>query len=200
MSNLYSMSWKDDCKTPDYSIFPKEKVGPSYELIPLLEGKNQFICSCCFKKIVVGKKGLVYVEVTENDPVWTDYPANSFAWPIFSEKFMTLIGENTSDEDKIDWINLQVEHFGITRSYYILRFNKLHDIIDSKNTLYVENTDLIIRPCFRAEAFEKIQIASIPTSHNLWKITSGLYVSERLKNTIMKHKIKGLEFSKARIS
>lgn len=200
MSNVYFMSGKDDCRTPAYSIFPIEKVGLAFELIPLLDGKSKFICSCHFKKITLAKKGLVYEEVTEGDPVWIDYPANSFAWPIFSERFMALIRENTSDEDNIDWINLRVEHFGISKSYYILRFNKLHDIIDSSKTLYVENTDLIIRPCFKATAFEKIQIAAIPIANNLWKITSGLYVSEILKNMIIKHKIEGLEFSKARIS
>ena len=192
------MCWKSTVKTPTFSIFPRKESWLAHELIPILEGKHIFPGECYFRKILVGKKGLIYRDVAVADPVWQNYPPNAFAWPIFSEPLKQLIQENVSEAANIDWIKMSVEHFQDKRQYYILKFNELHDVIDKENTLYVRGTDNIIRPCFRKINFDKVQIATIPTSGNLWKITSGVYVSGKLKKAIEKSGTPGIEFSKTR--
>jgi len=200
MSNVYLMSWKDDSKKYAFSVFPQKKLGLAHEIIPLLEGKNTFLAECFFRKIIVEKNGLQYEEVSSKDDVWQDYPPNLFAWPIFSERFKGIIDCNISGNECVDWIKVNIEHFDIVRPYYILRFNKLHDILDLTKTTYVKDTNHIIVPTFKSLAFEKYHVAAIPESSYLWKITSGIYVSEKMRQTIIKEKIKGVIFGKCRIS
>ena len=160
--------------------------------------KNTFLVDTFFKLITVESNGLAYHDVKPSDKVWQDYPPNAFALPIFSEKFKNSINEGLTGKEEIDWININVKHFDDQRIYYLLRFNKLYDVIDKQNTLYVKNTNQIIRPCFKEKVFNEIAISPKPQNHDLWKITSGLYVSENLMQIIKKAKIKGVEFSKCR--
>jgi len=198
MSKVYFLCWKESPNKPTYSVFSRNKTGIAHELIPVLDGKNEYNEEFYFRKIFVGQDGLVYEDTEESDPVWQDYPPNEFAWPIVSEKLHNIIINNTSHIDEIDFIKISISHFGKANSYYILRFNKLHDIIDVENTLYVEGTNRIIRPCFKEIAFDNIQIASKPDNYNLWKITSGIYVSDKFRKEIIREKIDGIEFSRAK--
>ena len=200
MANVYLMSWKDDGKKTGHGIFSKSDVSPAHELTKELLSKDEFACDAHFRRIEIAKNGLVYSDSLPTDDVWKDYPANEFAFPLLSEGFMNLIKANTTSIDAIDFIKFPIQHFDQKRTYYILRFNKLHDVIDRKLTTYVKGTDHIIVPCFTAAAFDSIQIASKPISHDLWRITSGIYVSEKLKRKISQSKIKGIDFSKVRVS
>ena len=196
MSKVYFMCWKDNPKKPTYSVFARKKLGLAHELIPILDGKKDFNGEFYFKKITVGKNGLLYEESEELASVWQDYTPNEFAWPIVSEKFRNILMDNTSEIDGIDFIKIFVAHFNETKPYYILRFNKLNDVIDVANTLYVKDTNHIIRPCFKEAAFDNIQIATEPRDHNLWKITSGIFISEKLKKALIRNKIESIEFTK----
>jgi hypothetical protein len=200
MSKVYSLSWKDNRNKSAFSVFPKKKLGLAHETIPLLEGRNIFLTECYFKKIIVEKNGLRYEDVRQEDDVWQDYPPNAFAWPIFSERFMSIIDSNISGNECIDWINVNIEHFEVIKPYYMLRFNKLHDVLDIEKTTYVKGTDHIIVPTFKSSAFEQYHIATIPSSNCLWKITSDIYVSEKMRQTIKNENIKEVEFGKCRIS
>jgi hypothetical protein len=50
-----------------------------------------------------------------------------------------------------------------------------------------------------AVILRKYRIFSVPSSHDLWKITSGLYVSERIRKAIIKEKLTGVDFEKTRV-
>ncbi len=200
MNNVYFMCWKENRSKSAFSVFPKKELGLDHEIIPLLEGKNIFLADCYFKKIIVEKNGLRYEEVKSEDNVWQDYPPNAFAWPIFSERFMNIIDNNISGNECIDWIKVNIEHFDVIKPYYILRFNKLHEVLDLEKTTYVNGTDHIIVPTFKSSAFEQYQVAVKPSPYHLWKITSGIYVSDKMRQTIIKEKIKEVEFEKCRTS
>lgn len=43
-------------------------------------------------------------------------------------------------------------------------------------------------------------IFSKPSSYDLWKITSGLYVSDTLRKAIQKAKLTGMDFEKTSVS
>ena len=136
------MSWKET-KKPIYSIFPCKDLGKlAHELIPLLKDKKEFITDCYFKKISVGKDSLIYEDAEENADLWTDYPANWFAWPIMSEKLKDIIESNSTRKEGIDFIKMKVRHFSLEKFYYILRFNKVIDSIDKENSSYYKEHEI----------------------------------------------------------
>ncbi len=199
MNNLYFMSGRETEK-PTYSIFPCKELGKlPYELIPLLEDKREFITDCYFKKISVGKDSLIYEDAEENAEVWTDYPANYFAWPIMSEKLKDIIESSATGQEGIDFIKLKVRHYSLEKIYYLLRFNKAIDSIDKENTLFVKDTDLIIKPVFRADKLDQYHIFYKPQAYDLWRISSAIYVTGEVKRAIIKSGIKDVKFSKARV-
>lgn len=99
-------------------------------------------------------------------------------------------------EEGIDWITARINGNGENRDYYIPRFARMLDVLDMQKTSFVQGTDHIIRPFFSLTKINNYSIFNRPSSHNLWKITSGIYVSESLKRAIGKEKLSGIYFEK----
>jgi hypothetical protein len=86
-----------------------------------------------------------------------------------------------------------------TKKYYVLRFNKTLDVLNLEKTLFVKGTDHIIKPVFSLLKINLLNIFCKPSSYNLWKISSGLYVSEKLKKDIQINDVTGVVFEKTSV-
>src|SRR5690606_17983105 len=139
-------------------------------------------------------------DLSDLKEIWLDYQPNSLAWPLMSERLKSVIEANLTRNEQIDWIECKVKNGNEERLYFILRFNKMLDVLDMQKTMFVQGTDHIIRPVFASSKISSYSIFSKPSSHDLWKITSGLYVSDALKKAIQKAKLTGIDFEKTTVS
>jgi hypothetical protein len=199
MENYYLLSWKDT-KEPLASAFAPKGTKLAQDLIPQLNGINKLPFELNLVKLSVGKNGLIESDnLTEMKDTWLDYQPNSLAWPMMSEKLKSTVEELLTGNEYIDWITATVNCKEEQKTYYIPRFNKLLDVLDTQKTMFVQGTNVIIRPVFSSSKISLFSMFSKPASHDLWKITSGLYVSEYLKKTIQEQNLSGIKFEKTRV-
>jgi hypothetical protein len=200
MENFYSISWKDS-KEPLASAFAPKGSKADHELIKILNGLSKLPFELNLIKLEVGKNGLIESnDLSSLKEVWLDYQPNSLAWPIMSKKLKSVIEANLTGNEQIDWIECTVKNGDEERIYSILRFNKKLEVLDMLKTTFVQGTDHIIKPVFSTAKISDFSIFSKPSSHELWKITPGLYVSNVLKKAIQNEKLTGIEFEKTNVS
>jgi hypothetical protein len=200
MKKYYSLNWKDS-KDAITNAFAPKGTKLAQDLINELNGLNKLPFDLTLFKLSLAKKGLIVsADLTELKDVWFDYQPNSLAWPLMSEKFKSLIENNLTGKEQIDWIECKVKNGNEERPYFILRFNKMLDVLDLQKTMFVQGTDHIIKPVFASSKISLYSIFSKPSSHELWKITPGLYVSDDLKKAIQKAKLTGMDFDKTLVS
>ena len=199
MSNYYLLSWKHTPKLASAEALSETKL--DHELIPQLNGKNDLPFEFQLKRVKETRDGIITDEnLSALNEVWLDYQPNSLAWPLMSEKLKSLIEANLTGNEQIDWIQCKVKSRSEERTYFILRFNKMLDVLDMQKTMFVQGTDHIIRPVFASLKISTYSIFSKPSSNDLWKITPGLYVSDVLKKTLQKAKLTGMDFEKVTVS
>ena len=200
MNNYYFFSGKDSPKGLA-SAFPPKGTKLAHELISELDNVNEMPFEFELVKLYVAKNELVESnDLSGLHEIWQDYQANRFAWPMFSEKLKTIIAKNLTGKEGINWLTAKINGNGEQRIYYIPRFEKMLDVLDTEKTMYVKGTDHIIKPCFSLAKVNAYSIFHLPDSKNFWKITSGIYVSEALKKAIQKEKLTGVDFEKTSVS
>jgi len=199
MEKYYYLSCKDG-KDPVASAFAPEGTKIAQNLIPELNGITELPFELSLVKLNVGKNGLIknddLIDIKE---IWLDYQPSNL-WPLMSEKLKLVIEAHLTGNELIDWITCKVKNEKEKRTYFILRFNKMLDVLDMQNTIFVQGTDHVIRPVFASSKISAYNIFPVPSSNDLWKITSWFYVSEILKKAIQKQKLTGLGFEKASVS
>ncbi|GIQ61429.1 hypothetical protein Flavo103_45640 [Flavobacterium collinsii] len=195
MNKYYLLSWKNSAQTASAIYDSEDQI--AHELIPKLKGKNSLPFSFILKRIKEGKnKIIIDNNLDELEEIWKDYMPNGFVWPLMSEKLKFVVEKNLTGNEHIDWIDCKVKKEDEERKYYILRFNKMLDVLNMEETTFVRGTDHIIRPVFSYSKIKDYNIFVKPSSHDLWRVPSGFYVSEKLKKEIEKEKLTGLDFSK----
>lgn len=200
MEKYYSLSWKEG-EDPLASAFAQKGSKSGNELIQILNGKNELPFELSLVKLDVEENGLIESnDLSDLKEIWLDYQPNSLAWPLISERLKSIIEANLTGNEQIDWIECKVKNGSEERTYFILRFNKMLDVLDMQKTMFVQGTDHIIKPVFASSKISAYSIFSEPSSYELWKITSGLYVSETLKKAIQKQKLTGMDFEKTSVS
>jgi len=200
MEKYFLLSWKNG-KEPLASAYAPKGTKLAQDLISELNGINKLPFELSLVKLDVGKNGLIESnDLSSLKEIWLDYQPNSLAWPLMSEKLKSVIDANLIGNEQIDWIECKVKNGSEERTYFILRFNKMLDVLDMQKTMFVQGTDHIIRPVFASSKISAYSIFSKPSSHDLWKITSGLYVSDGLKKAIQKAKLTGMDFEKTSVS
>lgn len=199
MENYYFLGGKH---TPigTVAFAPKEgKLG--HELIQELDGKSVVPFEFKLKKVTEGKNDLIYNDSLEGlTMLWEDYQANSLAWPMMSERLKATIESNAKKSEAIDWIACTLKAGNESKIYYILRFNKVFDVLDLQKTLFIPGTDDIIRPCFSLSKIREYNIFTKPFDYNLWKITSAIYVNEAIRKAVQKAKLTGVKFEKVLVA
>jgi hypothetical protein len=183
------------------SAFAPKGSKADHDLIKILNGKDKLPFELNLVKLEVGKKGLIESnDLSDLKEIWLDYQPNSLAWPLMSKVLKSIIETNLTGIEQIDWIECKVKNGCEERSYFIPRFNKMLDVLDMQKTIFVQGTDHIIRPVFAGSKISAYSIFSKPSSNDLWKITSGLYVSNLLKKAIQKAKMTGMDFENVTVS
>jgi len=200
MEKYYLLSWKNR-KEPVASAFAPKGSKLAQDLISELNGINKLPFDFSLVKLDVGKNSLIESnDLSDLKEIWLDYQPNSLAWPLMSERLKSIIEANLKRNEQIDWIKCKVKNGSEERAYYILRFNEMLDVLDMQKTMFVQGTDHIIRPVFASSKIASYSIFSRPSSHYMWKITSGLYISDILKKAIQKAKLTGMDFEKTSVS
>jgi hypothetical protein len=200
MKKYFLLSWKNG-KEPLASAFAPKGSKFGQDLISELNGKNKLPFELSLVKLDFGENGLIESkDISDLKEIWLDYQPNSLAWPLISERLKSIIEANLTGNEQTDWIECKVKNGNEVRTYYILRFNKMLDVLDMQKTMFVQGTDHIIRPVFVNSKINNYSIFSKPSSHDLWKITSGLYVNDALKEAIQKAKLTGMDFEKISVS
>ena len=199
MNNYYFLTWKHTKEAA--SAFALKDFELDHELIPKLEGKTSLPFDFQLMKLTEGDNNLVKSsDLTGVEPIWLDYQPNDMAWPLMSERMMLIIMNHLTGQECIDWLSCIVKGADDQRTYYVLRFNKLLDVLDKDKTIYVNGTDHIIKPVFALSRILNYSIFPKPLSHGLWKFTSGLHINEALKKELKKQKITGIDFEKVSVS
>jgi len=195
----YFLSWKHKGNV-GYVAYTNIKAPLDHELIEIIADSSILYFDFTIKEVTETRKGLIVNDRFDTSAnIWLDYIPNSLAWPLMSEKMKNLIDNNANKEDEISWISTNVSSGNEVRRYYILKFNKRPDVLDVEETLFVKGTDVIIKPVFSSSKILNLSIFTKSGYGNLWKITSSLFVSEKLKKAIQKEKLTGLEFSETRV-
>ena len=171
------------------------------DLIPELDDADELPFELDIVMVTSGKDGLIISsDISSFDTVWLDYQPNGLAWPLFSERLRTIVVQSLTGKEGVSWIKATVNGHGERRFYYIPRFEKKLDVLDHEQTKYVKGTDLVIIPHFSLLKVSEYSVFHVPTAQNRWKITSGLYINEKLKQMIIKEKLTGVDFEQARAS
>jgi hypothetical protein len=200
MEKYYLLSCKNG-KEPLASAFAPKGTKLAQDLILELNGISKLPFELSLVRLDVGRNGLIEsTDLSDMKEIWIDYQPNSLAWPLMSERLKSVIEVNLIGNEQIDWIECKVKNGNEERTYFILRFNKMLDVLDMQKTMFVQGTDHIIRPVFASSKINAYSVFSKPSSHDLWKITSGLYVSDTLKKAIQKAKLTGMDFEKTSVS
>jgi hypothetical protein len=171
----------------------------SHELISDVIGRIELPFELFLKKVTTGKNGLqVSDDLSEIKHLWQDYQPNNLAWPLMSEKMKNIISDHLTGNEGLVWIKAIVNGNNESKEYFIPRFSYKLDVIDEQKTMFVSGTNHIVIPVFSYAKIANYSLFFAPQDY--WEITSGLYVSDALKNAIQKAKLTGVDFEKTTVS
>lgn len=180
------------------SAYAPEGTKLAHELITKVEGLDELPFEFSLVKLSTGKNGLIKSEDFANmKEIWLDYQPNSLAWPIFSLKLKSLIEENLTGQEGINWIKAKINFKDEQKIYFIPRFSDKLDVLNKDKTMFVPGTEQIIRPCFSLSKVQNLNVFHKPSS--FWQITPEMYMCEELKKLLQKEKATGIEFEKTLI-
>ncbi|MCP9751329.1 hypothetical protein EGI32_10135 [Ferruginibacter sp. HRS2-29] len=183
------------------SAFAPEGAKPAHELIGELTDKNELPFEFNLYLLKEVKGALVQTkDLKDVKKIWLDYQPNSLAWPLLSEKLMTIIENNLTGNENLEWISADINANNEKKKYYIPKFKKKMDVFDLKKTMFVEDTEIAIVPWFSFGKIKNYSIFHLPSSNNLWQITPAIYISETIKKKIQQEKLSGLDFEKVMVS
>jgi hypothetical protein len=167
----------------------------AHELIPDVIRNMELPFGLILKKVTTDKKGLqISDDLSKIKRLWQDYQPNNLAWPLMSERMKNLVNLHLTGKEGISWIIARVSGNNECKEYFIPRFSYKHDVIDEQRTLFIPGTNHIIKPVLSYVKIANYSLFSAPQLY--WEITSGLYVSQTLKNAMQKAKLTGVGFEK----
>ncbi len=175
-----------------------EGTGLAFELIKELESSDEIPFEFDLVRLLETKKELIQIsDLTGLQEIWLDFQPNSLAWPLMSSKLQSIIENNLTGKEAIEWLQATISGNGEKRTYFIPRFIKKLDVLNEEKTIYVPGTDHIIKPSFDLSKIKEYMVFHQPSS--FWQITSGIYINESLKRIIQKEKITGANFELASV-
>lgn len=176
-----------------------EDTPASYELISKLERLTALPFDLVLKDILFEKKGpRQSSELGKLKHLWYDYQPNSLAWPIFSERLKNVIDSQTIGEKPFDWLTVTIkQNSKVSRQYYLLRFIKHQDVLNLEHSVFAgRNADFLVKPVFDSNKIENLTIFSAPKDDG--QITSGIYVSQQVRDVAKAQGLVGLNFESTR--
>jgi len=176
-----------------------EDTPVSYLLVSQLTGLSSLPFELVLKDVLFEKNGSRQSsELGKLKYLWYDYQPNSLAWPIFSERLKNVIDSQTTGEKLFDWLIITIrQNSEISRPYYLLRFTKQQDVLNLEHSVFAgRNSDFLVKPIFDAKKVDKLTIFS--AEKNGEQITSGIYVSQQIKDVAKAQGLVGLNFESTR--
>ncbi|WP_343704260.1 DUF1629 domain-containing protein [Chitinophaga sp.] len=199
MKNYYLLSWGH--KRDLASANALQALKSDHELIAQLGDEKSLPFDFELRRVIETGNGLVVNnDLARLSQTWLDYQPNNLAWPLMSERLRSVIESNLTGKEMVDWITCKVKGVDGERLYFILRFKERLDVLDVEKTTFVHGTDHVIKPVFKGSKVARFGIFHKPLSHELWKITPGLYISETVKEDIWRQKLTGMDFEKVSVS
>jgi hypothetical protein len=130
--------------------------------------------------------------------LYLDYQPNSLAWPIFSERLKNLLDSQTIGAKPFDWLNVTIKkNSKVSRQYYLLRFKTQPDVLNLEQSVFAgRNADFLVKPVFDSKKIENLTIFS--ASKDDGQITSGIYVSQQVRDAAKAQSLVGLNFESTR--
>lgn len=107
-----------------------------------------------------------------------------------SEEFKKIIEDYAGEDPDLEFLPVKAhsDRYG-DRVYYIMHFKKIYDVIDPKNTVYVEGTNSIIK--LRLD-YQKVKDLYV---FNSQPIINDVIISDKIYKAIKQNKLDlGLEF------
>ncbi|WP_201984893.1 imm11 family protein [Hymenobacter rubidus] len=154
------------------------------------------------KQVSFSKTGSVKSDDLSNlKRLWSDYQPNSFAWPLMSQKLRDIIDYYASGEEQYEWLPINIHaRKGDSRTYFVLRFNKSHDVLDLEHSVFHRFPDKpanLVKPVFSQQKIGRLCIFAC--SEVLWQLPTGIYVNYEVRDAAKCEGLEGLHFEKVRV-
>ena len=172
-----------------------ENTPPAHQLVEGLLEVDALPFELTLKKLLFRSRGTVrFDDLSDVKHVWSDYQPNSLAWPIMSPELRDVIDQNVTEEDAIEWVKVLIRQGSVAaRPYYLLRFTAQKDVLNVEASVYAgAGRSFVAQPVFDAHKIAPLNIFCVPEDY--WQITSGIYVSEKIKKAAKKAGLTGLNF------
>ena len=160
------------------------------EIINYLLEKNEFPCEL--------ELNFTDMECNHETFVWHDYMYNEFAFFMMSKKLMTFFKKRITENDKIDWIPVTIKKSDESRTYYIIKFYGLPDVLDYQNSSYNPITQTLLVPCIALEKAKRFSVFPLRMANGFFPTL--LYTTEEFKKEMKKEQFSNLVFEKAKTS
>lgn len=132
---------------------------------------------------------------------WSDYQPNSFAWPLMSLKLRDIIDCHASGEEQYEWLPINIHsEKGDSRTYFVLIFNKPHDVLDLEHSVFhrfLDKPDHLVKPVFSQQKIGRLCVCA--HSETLWQIPVGVYVNQEVRDAAKREGLEGLHFERVRV-
>ncbi|WP_151088467.1 imm11 family protein [Hymenobacter baengnokdamensis] len=174
---------------------PPVDTPASYKLIDQLDGLTTLPFDLVLQDILFEKnRSRRSSELGKLKHLWLDYQPNSLVWPIFSERLKNLLDNQIISEKPFDWLSVTIrQNSKVSRQYYLLRFIKQQDVLNMEQSVFAgRNADFLVKPVFDVKKIENLTIFG--ARKDFWQITSGIYVSQKVKDAAKAQGLVGLNF------
>ena len=185
-----------------YRIGPKERCIKAVAYTP--EGlclPPSWMDECPLEKELPFKMELHSVVVVEklikgglsND--FMDILSNDLGYTMMSERIKRIIDKHLTGKESLRWLSVVVKGKTLEKEYYIPVFEKYLDTLDKSKTIYIPDTNLIVKAAYDYEKVKQYAIFHDPGDSE-WQMSYFISVNDSIKRAIEKEGIPGLEFER----
>ena len=194
----YWLTWSTGYDDTTPVAYAEKDVTLANELTLQLEKLKELSLGFELESVSIGDKGLKRLGRLKEGSSPVDYQPNSLAWPLMSLQMKNLIEGLLNGNEGIRWIETKISGNDNLFSYFIPVFSKKLETLDHKKSLFVPNTDLVIKHVFD---YSKICQYEMFHGHSIfWQITTKIYVSKVIKNELVKSHMSGIKFEPIKVS
>lgn len=129
-----------------------------------------------------------------------DYLADTLGIPLMSETLMSIINKHLTGKEGVQWYEAIVIHRNEKITYYAPKFKGNLDVLNTDKTLFVEDTEDIIKANILTSKAENYAFFPLPELSEDLPFVIRMVISDDIKKEIVKTKLTGMDFSKVSIS
>lgn len=140
-------------------------------------------------------KSIFDMKFTLCDGNYTHFIGSDIGANFVSVELKKLIESYIPMDYPLEFIPIQIhsEFYG-NKEYFIIHFTKIFDVIDPENTVYIPDTNSIIKVCLSQAKVENLHI------FNSRPIINDIIISEKMRKEMKKHRMNvGIELTQLRV-